>query len=101
MYDRNIIPVIFCAKQKQQSFQIAVIISAGMEPGIAFKHLPVGNVGIDLGRLDIGVTEHFLDRSEIGPSLQEMGRIAVPQFMRGEMLMEVKGDAFVPHQLLD
>jgi hypothetical protein len=41
------------------------------------KILPV-HMGIDLGRRDVHVTEHFLDRAQIGPSLQEMRGEGMP-----------------------
>ena len=38
-----------------------------------------GDVGVQLGRGQGGVTQQFLDRPEVCPALEEMGRSRVPQ----------------------
>ena len=40
------------------------------------------HVGVDLGRRDIGVPEHLLDRSQIGAAGEEMAGKGMPQHMR-------------------
>lgn len=48
------------------------------------------DMGIDLGRGDIRVSEHLLNRSNIRPVGEQMRREAVPENMRGNA---VRGDA--------
>ena len=40
------------------------------------------DMGIDFGRRDIGMAEHFLDDPQIGSTTEQMCREAVPQLMR-------------------
>ena len=40
-------------------------------------------VGVNLGRTDVRVAQHFLDTSEVAARLQQVGRKAVPQGVRG------------------
>jgi hypothetical protein len=42
---------------------------------------PIGYVGIELGRSQVRVSEHFLDGAEVGTSLQEMGGKRMSQQM--------------------
>lgn len=43
---------------------------------------PIGYVGVELGCRKIGMAEHFLNGSEVGSSLQEVGREGVAEEMR-------------------
>lgn len=49
----------------------------------------VGNVGVNLGGTDIGVTEEGLNRAEIGAVHEEISSKAVTQSVRSDMF----GDA--------
>src|SRR5512140_2312783 len=42
-------------------------------PVYFFQIFPV-NMGVDVGRRDIGMTEHLLDRPEISPAFQQVRR---------------------------
>jgi hypothetical protein len=42
----------------------------------------IGYVGVELRRREIGMTEHFLNRSQICSSLEEVRRKRVPEEMR-------------------
>ena len=57
----------------------------------------VVDVGIDLRRRDIGVAEHFLNRPQVGPPLQQMRREAVPQRVRREALADPGPQGRLPH----
>jgi len=46
--------------------------SVGMRLEIQLPTPPVGYVGVQLGGGEIGMTEHFLDRSQVGSSLEEV-----------------------------
>src|SRR5262245_3141847 len=43
------------------------------------------HVRINLRRRQVGVTEHGLDRAQIGAALEQMGRERMPQHVRAEM----------------
>ena len=44
------------------------------------------DVGVDLGRPDVGMTEQILDDSKVGPALNEMRGEAVPEHVRVDAL---------------
>ena len=44
------------------------------------------DVGINLGRRDLGVPQHHLDRPQVGSPLEEMGREGMPQDVRRNVL---------------
>jgi hypothetical protein len=46
------------------------------------------DVGVDLGRGNIGVTEHFLDDAQIGAIAEEMGSETVSQKMRINIFLQ-------------
>ena len=56
-----------------------------MEPVVQTLQPLLVDVRIDLGRRDVRMPEHHLDRAQIRPVLQEMGREAVPQHVRREL----------------
>ena len=41
-----------------------------------------GEVGVDLGRREIGVTEELLDDSQVGTTFQEVGCVGVAERVR-------------------
>ena len=43
---------------------------------------PIGYVRVELGRGEIGMSEHFLNRSQVCPSLEEVSRKRVAEEMR-------------------
>src|SRR5690349_15608968 len=49
--------------------------------------LPV-DVGVDLGRRDVYVAEHLLDRTKVGAALEEMRGEGVSQGVRRDMLRD-------------
>ena len=47
---------------------------------------PIGYVGVELGRREVGVAEHLLDAPEIGAALEQMRREGVAQEVRVDAL---------------
>ena len=47
-----------------------------------FRQLVGQHMGVDLRRRDIGMSEQRLDAAQVGPALQQVGRISMPQRMR-------------------
>ena len=56
-------------------------------PMDSFKPLLI-NMRIDLRRRNIGVTQHFLDDPQIGAVPEEMGREAMPEKVRINILLQ-------------
>ena len=50
--------------------------------------LPI-HMSVDLGRRDVDVTKHLLDRAQVGTPFQQVGGEGMPEGMRGDVL----GDA--------
>ena len=48
---------------------------------VSFLHALSGQVGVDLSRHKMSMTEEFLDASEIGSGVQEVGGKAVAKFV--------------------
>lgn len=46
--------------------------------------LLIGDVGVDLGRNNAGMPEHYLYRTDIGAILKKVGRERVTQNVRGD-----------------
>ena len=46
--------------------------------------------GINLSRSNAGVPEHFLDRTQIGPTAEQVGRKRVPKQMRFYVLRDAR-----------
>lgn len=59
-----------------------------------FAEVLVGEVGVDLGSTDIGVTEQTLDTAEIGSVHEEVSGKGVTEGVGGDMFGNA-GDAFV------
>ena len=54
------------------------------------------DVGVDLGGGDVGMAEHFLDDSEVGAVVEEVGGEAVAELVGMDFLGEASsGGAFV------
>ena len=49
---------------------------------ITFLDLLLGDLGVDLGRREVLVSQEFLDHSQVGSAVKKMGREAVTQRMR-------------------
>ena len=43
-----------------------------METVVRLAKVGIGHVGVDLGRGDVDVPQHLLDRSDVGPILHEV-----------------------------
>lgn len=56
-----------------------------MEFFVDFFEMRVGDVSVDLGGADIGVTKHCLDRANIGAIHEQIGGKTVTQSMWGNM----------------
>ena len=59
------------------------------------------DVGVDLGRRNVGVAEHFLNDAKIGAVPQQMCREAVPQKMRVNVLFKSGLSRMSLHDLPD
>lgn len=51
-----------------------------------------GDVSVDLGGGELGVAEHFLDASEVGASVEQMGGEAVAEFVGRDLGIEPRGE---------
>ena len=60
-----------------------------------------GDVGVDLRGDEVGVAEEFLDAAEIGAAIQEMGGIAMAEFVRGEFGVKSGADEILLEPGLD
>ena len=59
------------------------------------------DVGVDLGRGQISVSEQFLDAAEVGTAVQQVGREAVPEGMRAGGIVESGRDQMILEQPSD
>ena len=50
-----------------------------MRSGVDFAKLPDGDFGIDLRRVEPGVSEHLLDEADVGAVFEHMCGTAVPK----------------------
>jgi hypothetical protein len=57
-------------------------MSVGVGPEIQLPTTLVGYVGVELGRREIGMSEHFLNGSQVCSSLEEMRSKRVAEQMR-------------------
>ena len=46
---------------------------------------PAGDVGVNLSGAYVGVAEEFLDHAQVGAMLEQVGREAVPEGVRGDV----------------
>lgn len=63
-----------------------------------FKTVGV-DMGIDLGRGYIGMSQHHLDRAQIGATRQEMGGKGMAQDMRADLFVDTSGQGYFPNNL--
>jgi len=49
-----------------------------------------GDVGVDFGGADGGMTEEFLDDTQVGAVLQQMGGEAVPEHVGGDVPLHAR-----------
>lgn len=47
-----------------------------------------GDVSVNLGRGEVGVTEKFLDAPQIGAGIKQVRGVAMPQLVRGQLRIE-------------
>src|SRR5579859_5648541 len=60
-------------------------LRAGVGLGVRLADVIRGYVGVDLGRPQVGVTEHRLHRAQVGAAAQQVGREGVPELVgRGQ-----------------
>ena len=59
------------------------------------------DVGINLGRRNVGVAEHFLNDAQVGAVAQQMRREAVPEQMRINILFQPSVPGFFLNDLPD
>ena len=59
-----------------------------------------GQVGIDLGRDQVGVAKQLLHAAQVRTSVQQMGRVAMPQLVRRQVRVQTgDGEVFLQAQL--
>ncbi len=56
-----------------------------------FAEVGVGDVGVDLGSADVGVTEHGLDAAEVGAVHEEVGGERVAESVGGDVFSDAGG----------
>ena len=54
----------------------------GVRPEVQLPASPIGYVGVELGRREIGMAEHFLNAAEVGAALEQVRRERVAQEVR-------------------
>lgn len=59
------------------------------------------DVGVDLRRRDVSVAEHFLDRTQVGPVIEQMRREGMTQHVGRNRLADIGGAGGVFHDLPD
>ena len=59
---------------------------------------PVGDVGVELGRAQVGVAEHLLDAAQVGAALEQVGRERVAQQVGVDAARLEPGDRGQPAQ---
>ncbi len=59
------------------------------------------DVGVDLGGGDVGMAEHFLDDSEVGAVVEEVGGEAVAELVGMDFLGEASGGGAFADDLFD
>ena len=69
-------------------------------PVHSFKSLLI-HVRIDLGRRNIGVAQHFLNNAQIGAIAEQVGREAVPEKVRINILLQPGAPRVFFHDLPD
>ena len=65
-----------------------------------FSKLAAIDMGVDLGRTDVGMAQQFLDDPEIGSAHQQVGRETVPKLVRVDVLQPCDLGVFT-HDLPD
>ena len=55
---------------------------------VTFLDLLLGDLGVELRRREVLVSQEFLDHSQVGAAVKKMGREAVTQRMRRGLLVE-------------
>jgi hypothetical protein len=68
-----------------------------MESSVHFCESIAGDVGIDFGGADVGVSKQFLDNPQVSAVFQEMCREAVPEHMGRHIAV----NSCTPDPLLD
>mgnify|MGYP000450889125 CR=1 FL=1 len=58
------------------------------------------HVGVDLGGGDVGVTEHFLDRAQVGTVVEQVSGERGAQHMGRDVLSNVRGTCGLFNDLL-
>src|SRR6476646_713174 len=73
---------------ERTSVSVGLIMFPGAPPRVRMRlevqlpTAPIGYVRIQLGRGEIGVTEHLLDAAQIGPSFEQVSGEGVPEQVR-------------------
>src|SRR5581483_9323577 len=83
-------------KKSLFSRQFAAIVFPRMELLMGPLQMIARNVRVDLGRRDVGVAEHGLDRPQIRAVFQEMRRERMPQRVRRHALLDARREPMLP-----
>jgi len=77
------------------------ILGPGVEPAMDSFESVLIDVGVDLGRGNIGMAEHFLDDAQIGAIAEEMGSETVSQEMWINIFLQAGMSRMFFHNLPD
>jgi len=66
-----------------------------------FAQLNDAHVGVDLGGIEPGMTEHLLDEPDVGPVLQHVSCATVPKQVAGAAAPDVGGGDSPPDPVAD
>ena len=70
-----------------------------MVPVVGVAHVALAQVRIDLGRRDVRVAQQGLDGAEVGAALDQVGRKAVSELVRGHRTSDARSERVLPEAL--
>ena len=68
-------------------------------PGVDFLELADGDLGVNLRRVDVGVTKQLLDKTDVGSALEHERRAGVAEEMARAALADLGAVDVAAHQL--
>ena len=73
---------------------------AGVKLTVHLLQTALVHMGVNLGRGDVGMAEHFLNYPQVGPMIQEVRGKGMPQQMRMDVLLDPSGPSALFDDLL-
>src|SRR5688500_13566756 len=77
---------------------VGATLCAGVGLAVGLSNVVGGEVGINLGRGDVGVSEERLNAAQIGAALEQMCRKRVPKLMRRDRLRDAHLSGVAQHE---